>query len=416
MIKCLDIEISSICQAGCPVCPRRVKGRFARGFNQTYWKYDKLIKTVTEKTAKGLDKLVLCGNLGDPMGNPDIYKIVKWFKDINPNLLVHISTNGGIGKSEVYSKLADLNVTMVFGIDGYQTGNELYRIGVEWEQLEENFKAFDTKHKRSIKEIQYLMWDQTMEQVKPVVDWARANGGTGIYFKPPWHHFEHTKVYTMKNKYSHSLTYTESEFKRQISKMNKPKYFRLSKVWALQNDIEYTSLINTIKKYQEKAKEVFKATSDVDQVPIVQKPYHYNYTTPQWSEHELEQHKKLNKQTCFSKNFYDHEEIEKSIYNLYITYNGYLMPCCFIPSMYQTYFHGDEELPRVENENTDRFNPYVLEINNKLLDLDLESFSLKNKTIQEVLDTGVLHKFTYDSLGLEDGLKFCKTACAKSCV
>ena len=92
------------------------------------------------------------------------------------------------------------------------------------------------------------------------------------------------------------------------------------------------------------------------------------------------------------------------------------MPCCFIPSMYQTYFHGDEELPRVENENTDRFNPYVLEINNKLLDLDLESFSLKNKTIQEVLNTGVLHKFTYDSLGLEDGLKFCKTACAKSCV
>jgi len=180
MIKCLDIEISSICQAGCPVCPRRIQGRFARGFTQTYWKYDKLIKTVTEETARGLDKLVLCGNLGDPMGNPDIYKIVKWFKDINPNLRVSIATNGGIGKTEIYSKLAHLDVRMSFGVDGYQAGNELYRIGVKWERLEKNFKAFNTKNNHSTKAIQYLMWDQTTEQVKPVVEWAKANGGTNI--------------------------------------------------------------------------------------------------------------------------------------------------------------------------------------------------------------------------------------------
>jgi len=413
MIKCLDIEISSICQAGCPVCPRRIQGRFARGFQQTYWKYDQLIKTVTEETAKGLDKLVLCGNLGDPMGNPDIYRIVKWFKNLNPNLLVHISTNGGIGKSEVYSKLAKLNVTMVFGIDGYQKGNELYRIGVKWKKLEENFKAFDTKYNHSTKEIQYLMWDQTTQQIEPVVEWAKANGGTRIYFKPPWHHFKHTKVYTMKNKYSHSLTYTESEFKRQISKMNEPKFFRLSRVWDLQKEKDYTTLIWTIKKYQEKSKKPY-IVKNPKQEPIVQKPYHYSYTTPQWSEHELEQHRKLNKQTCFSKNFYDPEKINESIYNLYITYNGYLMPCCFIPSMYQTYFNGDEKIPPVD-AGSDRLNPYILQINNKLLDLDLEAFSLKNKTIQEVLDTGILHKFTYDSLGLENGLNFCKTACAQTC-
>ena len=89
------------------------------------------------------------------------------------------------------------------------------------------------------------------------------------------------------------------------------------------------------------------------------------------------------------------------------------MPCCFIPPMYQTYLHGDEKIPPVA-EGNNRLNPYFLEINNKLLDLDLEAFSLKDRTIQEVLDTGILHKLTYDSLGLEDGLNFCKTACAQT--
>ena len=79
------------------------------------------------------------------MGNPNVVKIVRYFKEINPNLSININTNGGIGNPSDFAELAELNVCMVFGLDGLGESNELYRVNVKWNKIIENLNSFISK-------------------------------------------------------------------------------------------------------------------------------------------------------------------------------------------------------------------------------------------------------------------------------
>jgi hypothetical protein len=59
--------------------------------------------------------------------------------------------------------------------------------------------------------------------------------------------------------------------------------------------------------------------------------------------------------------------------------------------------------------------PEQIEILNKVLDLGLDNFSLKEKTILEVFETGILHKFVYDNLRSNTPLAFCEKTCSREC-
>lgn len=59
--------------------------------------------------------------------------------------------------------------------------------------------------------------------------------------------------------------------------------------------------------------------------------------------------------------------------------------------------------------------PEQVEILNKVLDIGLDRFSLKDKSIMDVFKTGVLHKFVYNNLKNNSPLAFCEKTCSREC-
>ena len=99
---------------------------------------------VMEKT----DRIMLCGNQGDPFAAKDIVEILEYCVDNLPadkQLVTH--SNGGLRSEEVWTRAGKALSTshqhyMWFSIDGLKNTNELYRRNVEWEKLMRNASAF----------------------------------------------------------------------------------------------------------------------------------------------------------------------------------------------------------------------------------------------------------------------------------
>lgn len=137
IIEHLHIEASSYCNARCPGCPRNGYGYPLEGFfkekNLGVEQLHQLLNTY-----KDVRKILYCGNHGDPMMNPNIAEMSAM-----DNIEVEIATNGGIGKVEAYRELATKKGTrIIFGIDGLEDTNHLYRQGVNWDKLISRVKAF----------------------------------------------------------------------------------------------------------------------------------------------------------------------------------------------------------------------------------------------------------------------------------
>jgi hypothetical protein len=95
---------------------------------------------------KQLDKMFMCGNYGDPAAGQDTLQIFKYFKEHNPNISLGINTNGSIRNPDWWRELAAIMTKVedyaVFSIDGLEDTNHLYRVGVQWDKLIKNAKAF----------------------------------------------------------------------------------------------------------------------------------------------------------------------------------------------------------------------------------------------------------------------------------
>ena len=135
-IKNLHVEASSYCNARCPGCPRNAYGFPLSGFFKEENLSPITLKQILSKY-KEVETINFCGNHGDPMMNPEIAELVK-----ESGCDCSIATNGSIGKLETYKKLAHLNTKIVFGIDGLEDTNHLYRQDVKWNNLMIRLKHF----------------------------------------------------------------------------------------------------------------------------------------------------------------------------------------------------------------------------------------------------------------------------------
>lgn len=142
-IKEIHLEITSKCQARCPMCPRRLQG----GPMNPFVKLDE-INLETFKSwfpkpfLKQLERFFMCGNLGDPIVAQDTLEIFKYLRTHNPNIQLSMHTNGSARTKEWWNALADVNVKVTFGIDGLYDTHHLYRIDTDFNKIIENSKAF----------------------------------------------------------------------------------------------------------------------------------------------------------------------------------------------------------------------------------------------------------------------------------
>jgi len=142
-IRDLHLEISSHCNARCPLCPRNLHGF---PFNDGYIEHDMTLeeaKTIfTVDFVKQLETMFINGNFGDIVMNPHAIEIIRYFKTYNPKLEINISTNGGARDQKFWQSLAEFNCRVFFCIDGLEDTNHLYRQNVVWETVIKNAKTF----------------------------------------------------------------------------------------------------------------------------------------------------------------------------------------------------------------------------------------------------------------------------------
>jgi len=142
-IKDIHLEITSKCQAKCPMCPRRISG----GPLNPFIKLDEITLDVFKKWfeldfIKQLDSLFMCGNLGDPIVSKDTLEIYQYLREVNPNIRLAMHTNGSARDPEWWQRLAQLKVKVTFGIDGLADTHHLYRISTDFNKIIENAQAF----------------------------------------------------------------------------------------------------------------------------------------------------------------------------------------------------------------------------------------------------------------------------------
>jgi MoaA/NifB/PqqE/SkfB family radical SAM enzyme len=142
-IRDIHLEITSKCQAKCPMCPRRINGGMLNPFlelNEIDLDTFKLWFPVG--FIKQLDSLFMCGNYGDPIIAKDCLEVFEYLSETNPNIHLSMHTNGSARDIDWWMKLGKTVDRVVFGIDGLQDTHSLYRINTNFDKIIENASAF----------------------------------------------------------------------------------------------------------------------------------------------------------------------------------------------------------------------------------------------------------------------------------
>ena len=142
-IKSIHLEVTSKCQAKCPMCPRRIGG----GPLDPYITLDEITLDqfrdwFPPDFIQQLNHLNMCGNLGDPIIAKDTLEIYRYLRATNPTMALHMHTNGSARSDRWWTELAHERVEVVFGIDGLSDTHHLYRIGTNWHTIIDNAKTF----------------------------------------------------------------------------------------------------------------------------------------------------------------------------------------------------------------------------------------------------------------------------------
>ena len=142
-IRDIHLEITTKCQARCPMCPRRMNGGALNPLMTiTEIDLETFKQWFSEDFIKQLDSLFMCGNYGDPIIAKDCLKIFEYLRSVNPDIKLSMHTNGSARDISWWQQLAAVDVRTVFGIDGLEDTHHLYRIDTDWNKIIKNAEAF----------------------------------------------------------------------------------------------------------------------------------------------------------------------------------------------------------------------------------------------------------------------------------
>jgi len=144
-IKVLHLEPTDVCQAACPLCARETNPDFNKS-NQHHLRVEHIQRLYTEKQLKKLEKVFMCGDYGDPAAGKYTLDLYKYFRTLNPEIVLGMNTNGGLqttfwwhGLAKIFNQSQDY---CVFSIDGLGDTNATYRKNVNWSKLMANVESF----------------------------------------------------------------------------------------------------------------------------------------------------------------------------------------------------------------------------------------------------------------------------------
>lgn len=146
-IKNLHVELTTRCQAACPLCSRNDRGFKTRtDFPITELFIDQWQKILDSAVNLQLNGIVFNGNFGEPVMAADIIKIIDYCFERWPKIRIDVFTNGGVRNTAWWEdfgkKYYSKHLKVFFSLDGLEDTNHLYRINVPYYKVIENARSF----------------------------------------------------------------------------------------------------------------------------------------------------------------------------------------------------------------------------------------------------------------------------------
>lgn len=178
-IKAMHLELSSRCNASCPVCSRNFSGGpKVDGLEEVDLTLNDIKSFVDNNILKNIERINYCGNLGDPGMNKELLDILVFFKqNASKNLIQTVRTNGGMRNEPYWQSLAEFfndnehksasifsKSGIVFSVDGLEDTNHIYRRGVTWEKVWNNMVTYSRSG--GIGYWEFLIFEHNQHQVE----------------------------------------------------------------------------------------------------------------------------------------------------------------------------------------------------------------------------------------------------------
>ncbi len=166
----IHIELTSRCRLSCPNCERtRFRGEY---------KIKDLPLELVFRMAENpnFNKIMLCGNLGDPIYHPNFFEVVQKIKESGKAL--RIVTNGSgkkLGWWEKIFNLLESSDVVCFGLDGLKDTAHIYRVNTNFQQVFEAMKL-GTAIKRAAIEWQFIPINFNQHQIEEAKQMALKHG------------------------------------------------------------------------------------------------------------------------------------------------------------------------------------------------------------------------------------------------
>lgn len=372
-IRTVHLEMTEACNASCPMCARNLNGgEISPLLHGAELKISDIERIFRSDFIKQLNRLYMCGNYGDPAVASDTLEAFAYFREHNPNISLSMHTNGSVKKPEWWAELAQVinkKGYVIFGLDGLEDTNHLYRQGTVWRNIMRNVEAFIAAGGRA--RWDYIVFAHNEHQVEEAESLAKQMGFEKFNIKKSNRFFSNTRGQV---KTEHQAGNRKGQSTTLLAMPSNPKYHNM----AIKNLEELT------KNQQTDPYQLITKVSDLKSKIGVQK-----------FSIDIDKKRPMEK-------YWDEVPIkckvaeEKSIY---VTAEGYLQPCCWTAGqMYVWYWQerGGQIWKAIDQAGLDT--------------LDLKKHSLK-----EVIEGEFIQNIVPDSWSKPSCAEGKLAVCAKTC-
>jgi MoaA/NifB/PqqE/SkfB family radical SAM enzyme len=176
-IRSIHLELTTQCNARCPMCARTGRGATRPGLAMTELSLDDIHRIFPGPFLRTLESIDLCGAFGDPLVSGSLDEIIRYFRAEHPALKLDIYTNASLRPPEWWARLPALlgpAGKVCFGIDGLADTHALYRVNTSFETIIRNAGTFLQNGGRA--QWDFIAFRHNQHQVEDARRLARSMG------------------------------------------------------------------------------------------------------------------------------------------------------------------------------------------------------------------------------------------------
>ena len=174
-IKTIHLEVTSKCNASCPMCGRNICGGAVNPhLPLTELSLNDIKQILPLSFLKQLNRIYMCGNYGDPITAKDTKEIFKFLRTSNLSLNLSFFTNGSAQNQSWWKEIGSLVNKVHFSIDGLEDTNSIYRRGTHFSKIIENAKSYIEGGGRAVWD--YIVFQHNEHQVEAARNFAMDIG------------------------------------------------------------------------------------------------------------------------------------------------------------------------------------------------------------------------------------------------